>query len=50
MHSSKIRYQHGETLVHEVLEFVCRRYDIPKVLVSDREKDENLGQWGCSEA
>jgi hypothetical protein len=24
---------------HEVLEFVCRRYGIPKVLISDRAKE-----------
>jgi hypothetical protein len=31
---------------HEVLEYVCRRYRVPKVLVSDRAKEENLGLWG----
>jgi hypothetical protein len=31
---------------HEVLEYVCRRYGVPKVLVSDRAKEENLGLWG----
>jgi hypothetical protein len=32
--------------VHDVLEFVCRRYGVPKVLVSDRAKEETLGFWG----
>jgi hypothetical protein len=27
---------------YEVLEFICRRYGVPKVLVSDRAKEENL--------
>jgi hypothetical protein len=32
---------------HEVFKYVCRRYGIPKVLVNDRVKEENLGLWGC---
>jgi hypothetical protein len=31
---------------HVVLEHVCRKYGVPKVLVSDRAKEELLGKWG----
>jgi hypothetical protein len=31
---------------HVVLELVCRKYGVPKLLVSDRAKEELLGEWG----
>jgi hypothetical protein len=31
---------------HEVLEYVCREYGIPRILVSDNSKEETLGEWG----
>jgi hypothetical protein len=31
---------------HTVLEYVCRKYGVPKVLVSDRAKEEMFGEWG----
>jgi hypothetical protein len=31
---------------HVILEHVCRKYGVPKVLVIDRAKEELLGEWG----
>jgi hypothetical protein len=31
---------------YEVLEFVCREYGVPRVMVSDNAKEETLGNWG----
>jgi hypothetical protein len=31
---------------HEVLEFVCREYGVPRLLVRDNAKEETLGDWG----
>jgi Reverse transcriptase (RNA-dependent DNA polymerase) len=31
---------------HEVLDYVCRTYGVPQLLVSDNAKEETLGNWG----
>jgi hypothetical protein len=31
---------------YTVLKYVCRRYGVPRLLVSDRAKEELLGEWG----
>jgi hypothetical protein len=31
---------------YTVLEYVCRKYGVPKLLVSNRAKEELLGDWG----
>jgi Reverse transcriptase (RNA-dependent DNA polymerase) len=31
---------------YEVLEYVCRKYGVPKLLVSDGAREELLGNWG----
>jgi hypothetical protein len=29
-----------------VLEYVCRKYGVPKLLVSDGAREEQFGEWG----
>jgi hypothetical protein len=31
---------------YTVLEHVCRKYGVPRLLVSDGAKEERLGEWG----
>jgi hypothetical protein len=31
---------------YTVLEYVCRKYGVPKLLVSEGAKEERLGEWG----
>jgi hypothetical protein len=31
---------------YKVLEYVCREYGVPRMLVSDNAKEESLGDWG----
>jgi Reverse transcriptase (RNA-dependent DNA polymerase) len=36
----------GKGDAFEVLEYMCREYGIPRLLVSDNAKEETLGNWG----